>query len=207
MTSAAHSCTPSWQARLRPCVAGASRHSARALSLRRAEREIEADARNRIRAVDRALYDAREIDDSIHERFRRGIRGRVILAVAIVFLAVVPGAGRAEEYAQENRRLFLRYCAACHGEDGKGGGVVASTLLKPPPDLTRLSRDNGGDFPIGRVIRAIDGRNVFRAHGRADMPVWGEVFADDTFVGDRFGVRIRVRRLAEHVRSIQDPGG
>ena len=131
----------------------------------------------------------------------------VILAGAIVFLAVAPGAGRAGEYAHENRRLFLRYCAACHGEDGKGGGAVAPTLLKPPPDLTRLSRDNGGDFPIGRVIRAIDGRNVFRAHGRADMPVWGEVFADDTFVGDRFGVRIRVRRLAEHVRSIQDPGG
>jgi mono/diheme cytochrome c family protein len=130
---------------------------------------------------------------------------RVFLAAAIVLAAAA--AGGAGEMADANRQLFLRYCAACHGEDGKGGGEVAGALSKPPPDLTRLSRDNGGQFPLGRVIRAIDGRNVHRAHGRADMPVWGEVFADDPFVGDRFGVRIRVRRLAEHVRSIQEPGG
>jgi hypothetical protein len=37
------------------------------------------------------------------------------------------------------------------------------------------------------------------------MPVCGEVLAADPF-NDRLDVRIKVRRLAEHVRRIQEPG-
>jgi hypothetical protein len=88
----------------------------------------------------------------------------------------------------------------------KGGGVVGPALANRPPDLTRLARDGGGEFPLGRVIQAIDGRDHIGAHGSRDMPVWGEVFAADPF-NDRLGVRIKVRRLAEHVRRIQEPGG
>jgi len=132
--------------------------------------------------------------------------GGVIRAVPIV-VAVAATAARGGEFADGNRELFVKYCAACHGEDGKGAGAAASALRQPPPDLTRLSRDNGGEFPLGRVMRAIDGRTAIRAHGPSDMPVWGELFAKDPFIEQRFGVRIRVRRLAEHVRSIQEPGG
>ena len=38
------------------------------------------------------------------------------------------------------------------------------------------------------------------------MPVWGEVFAADPF-NDRLGARMKVRRLADHVHRIQEPGG
>lgn len=131
--------------------------------------------------------------------------GRIMIRVAIA-LAVTAGTGRAGESEDADRALFVKHCAACHGEDGKGGGFVVPALAKAPPDLTRLARDAGGRFPLARVIRAIDGRNVIRAHGAADMPVWGEVFAADPF-NDRLGVYMKVRRLAEHLRSIQESGG
>lgn len=131
---------------------------------------------------------------------------RVLVSVAIAALVVAPRTGRAGESEDADRALFIKYCAACHGEDGKGGGVVRPALVKAPPDLTRLTRDAGGEFPLGRVIRGIDGRDTIRAHGSADMPVWGEVFAAEPF-NDRLGVRIQVRRLADHVRRIQEPGG
>ena len=131
---------------------------------------------------------------------------RVLVSLAIAALVVAPCTGRAGESEDADRALFIKYCAACHGVDGKGGGVAAPALAKAPPDLTRLARDAGGEFPLGRVIRAIDGRDTIRAHGSADMPVWGEVFAAEPF-NDRLGVRIQVRRLADHVRRIQEPGG
>ena len=131
---------------------------------------------------------------------------RVLISLAVAGLVAGPRTSRAGESEDADRALFIKYCAACHGEDGKGGGVVRPALANPPPDLTRLARDAGGEFPLGRVIRAIDGRDQIRAHGSADMPVWGEVFAADSF-NDRLDVRIKVRRLAEHVRRIQQPGG
>jgi mono/diheme cytochrome c family protein len=131
---------------------------------------------------------------------------RVLISFAVAGLVVAPRTSRAGESEDADRALFIKYCAACHGEDGKGGGVVGPTLANRPPDLTRLARDAGGEFPLGRVIRAIDGRDHIRAHGSGDMPVWGEVFAADPF-NDRLDVRIKVRRLAEHVRRIQEPGG
>lgn len=36
---------------------------------------------------------------------------------------------------ENGKRLFLIYCALCHGPDAKGGGSVAPKFI-PPPDLT-----------------------------------------------------------------------
>ncbi len=128
--------------------------------------------------------------------------------VVVIALSAGMGLARAGEFDEGNRRLFVEYCGACHGPDGKGGGAAASRLAKPLPDLTRLARDNGGEFPLERVMRAIDGRGLVRPHRRRDMPVWGEEFAADYTdpFRDQYGVRIKVRRLAEFVRSIQELG-
>jgi mono/diheme cytochrome c family protein len=133
--------------------------------------------------------------------------GRIGIAVAIA-LTVCTAAARAGDFEGGNRKLFVEYCAVCHGQDGKGGGAAASRLGKPPADLTRLARDNGGEFPLERVMRAIDGRNLPRPHRGRDMPVWGDEFAADYSdpFRDQYGVRIKVRRLAEFVRSIQETG-
>ena len=52
---------------------------------------------------------------------------------------------------------FQRYCASCHGFDGRGTGPVARVLRTPPTDLRRISARRGGDFPRGEVARKIDG--------------------------------------------------
>jgi mono/diheme cytochrome c family protein len=59
---------------------------------------------------------------------------------------------------------FQARCASCHGRDGKGNGPIADLLRKSPPDLTALSRANGGIFPMSRVYDSIVGDDV-RAHG------------------------------------------
>jgi mono/diheme cytochrome c family protein len=134
---------------------------------------------------------------------------RVVHVGLVVAIAVTVGtvAARAGEFQDANRKLFVEYCAVCHGDSGKGGGPAASRLTKAPPDLTRLARDNGGEFPRERVMRAIDGRDLPRAHRRPDMPRWGDEFAADYTdpFRDEYGVRMKVHRLAEYVRSIQEP--
>ena len=36
---------------------------------------------------------------------------------------------------EQGKKLFLTYCAPCHGPDGKGGGPVAKRASFPPPSL------------------------------------------------------------------------
>jgi mono/diheme cytochrome c family protein len=67
----------------------------------------------------------------------------------------------------------LEYLSSCHGEDGKGNGVLASVLKVPAPDLTTLSRRNDGHFPLAAVTEIIDGRTLIAAHGTREMPIWG----------------------------------
>lgn len=98
----------------------------------------------------------------------------------IIWLIALGGFGFAED-AVPGKAEYLSSCAACHGEDGKGNGVLASVLKVPPADLTTLARRNGGYFPLAAVTEIIDGRTLIAAHGTRDMPIWG------------FDVRIRNR--------------
>src|SRR4026209_2699233 len=71
------------------------------------------------------------------------------------------------------RDSFDRYCASCHGADGRGGGPVASQLQNRPTDLTTLARRNGGTFPRERVAAFVEGtERLSLTHGSGDMPVW-----------------------------------
>ena len=74
------------------------------------------------------------------------------------------------------KETFRTYCAVCHGMDARGDGPMAGAMIIEPPDLTRLARDNGGVFPVLRVVRQIDGRDPLLAHG-GEMPLFGEMFA------------------------------
>jgi mono/diheme cytochrome c family protein len=38
------------------------------------------------------------------------------------------------------QEMFVNYCAACHGKDGKGDGPAAPALKVAPADLTALAQ-------------------------------------------------------------------
>src|SRR5580700_5256007 len=74
--------------------------------------------------------------------------------------------------------MYVSYCAACHGADGKGGGPAASALKTPPADLTMLSKNNGGKYPALKVTSTIRNGTSNPAHGSKEMPVWGSLFLE-----------------------------
>jgi mono/diheme cytochrome c family protein len=113
------------------------------------------------------------------------------------------------------KREFDSNCAACHGMDAKGRGPVAGFLTKNPPDLTLLARGNGGVFPMDRLYRAIDGRDLPEGsqagpHGSREMPIWGrdyrlrdgEYHGDTPYDADAM-VRGRILALLEYLNRLQ----
>ena len=104
--------------------------------------------------------------------------------------------------ATSGKQMYLAYCAACHGREGKGDGPVATSLKVPPADLTVLSRMNGGKFPSVQVVNAITGRAGVPAHGSKEMPVWGPIFMT---MGHQHEseARLRVANLADYIKSLQ----
>lgn len=99
------------------------------------------------------------------------------------------------------QEMFRTYCAVCHGIDAKGKGPAAPGLKKHPPDLTQLSRRNGGKFPAQIVSSVIQGNDLITDHGTRDMPVWGDAFRavnrDETLA------KLKVRNLTAYIASIQ----
>ena len=101
--------------------------------------------------------------------------------------------------------LYLRYCSACHGSDGRGDGSVAPYLKPRPTNLTLLAKNNDGNFPLSRILDVIDGTTVVRAHGESAMPVWGEVFLPNPKAApeEQIDARGRLLLITEYLRSIQ----
>ena len=52
---------------------------------------------------------------------------------------------------------------------------MQAVLTVQPTDLTALSAANDGVFPMGRVVKRIDGRDPLVAHG-SPMPIYGDFF-------------------------------
>jgi len=102
--------------------------------------------------------------------------------------------------------IFQKYCAACHGESGRGDGPVARGLTTRVPDLTAISRHYGG-FPTQLVRDTIDGRGVrVDAHGARTMPVWGYEFwiEEGGDVVAQREMKEVIAKLVDYIRSIQD---
>ncbi|MBT8446514.1 MAG: c-type cytochrome [Gammaproteobacteria bacterium] len=130
--------------------------------------------------------------------------------IALVFAATLAQAGDdldVDEVAfDRGRRLYAENCAACHGVDARGDGLVARVLTKAVPDLTALSSGNDGAFPKDRVYRVIDGRTRVVAHGSRLMPVWGTEFWLDEGADERADVMAseRVHALIAYLQTIQE---
>lgn len=104
---------------------------------------------------------------------------RVLAVFAVVALIYAPNhvalAQKQEDVIETGRQQFNEKCVICHGLNAKGDGQLAEHLTDQPPDLTQLSKKNGGTFPFWTIYAKIDGREVetIRTHGPSEMPVWG----------------------------------
>ncbi|WP_208353352.1 c-type cytochrome [Pseudaestuariivita rosea] len=82
--------------------------------------------------------------------------------------------GASAESVEAGRQIFLQNCATCHGINGRGDGPMTGALATQPPDLTRLTANNEGVFPMVRVVFRIDGRDPITSHG-GPMPMFGHM--------------------------------
>jgi len=99
-------------------------------------------------------------------------------------------------------KVYLAYCASCHGAKGLGDGPVAPFLKGTLPDLSTLAQRNKGKYPSAAVSEIIRGESTSRAHGTSDMPVWGPVFRtiDSRSEG---ATNIRVFNLVKFIGTMQ----
>lgn len=67
---------------------------------------------------------------------------------------------------------YANSCAQCHGDSAEGDGPIARYLVDPPPPLTSLAKDSGGDLPMDYIVGVLEGTVDIGVHGR-DMPLWG----------------------------------
>lgn len=100
------------------------------------------------------------------------------------------------------RDSFDKYCATCHGEDGKGAGPLAASLKTRPADLTTLARRNGGTFPREQLMLYVDGAGrELPAHGPTQMPLWGGIFR---WLDTEARTKVRLSNLVAYVASLQE---
>lgn len=121
----------------------------------------------------------------------------------VLLLAVAVFASPDYSLAQTGKIDFQNYCAQCHGSNGKGGKEVDIE----GPDLTQLSRKNGGQFPFQEVYEVVDGRKKAAAHKRLlDMPLWGVYFQPQGLSdhASEAKVKARITDLVSYVQSLQE---
>ena len=134
-------------------------------------------------------------------RSRRFYPRAAAVAVMLVMIASLlrDGWARQAKPTSGGAILYRRYCAACHGLEGRGDGPAASALSPLPPDLTRLTSS------VEDLMRQIDGSRTVRAHGSAAMPVWGEVFEQSSIDEPRHRrtALLHVQALADYVYRLR----
>ncbi len=126
----------------------------------------------------------------------------------VAFLLV----GSTLAFAQDEHSGITEYelaCMPCHGIDGRGDGPRAMELSKPPADLTRITKVNGGKFPLKIVAEIIDGRAAVAGHGPRDMPVWGDRYRVQADAGESAKTverraRGQIAALVRYLESIQE---
>lgn len=141
--------------------------------------------------------------NTLHRRFAGG-RWVVVLGVGMAtWLGSAAAAPLSDAAMQGARHDYQKYCASCHGNEGRGDGPVAQAMKAMPADITLLSMNNDGTFPAERVRAVIDGRADVAAHGPRAMPVWGEeLYVSDEGAGQA-QAQSRIDALTFYVQSLQ----
>jgi hypothetical protein len=75
-------------------------------------------------------------------------------------------------------------------------------MKTPPPDLTRMARRHGGEYPAGYVGALLKFGRSLGSHGSEDMPIWGSRFKDLDPVRDPTGQQ-HVDDVVAYIGSLQ----
>ena len=85
-------------------------------------------------------------------------------------------------------------------------------LKNKAADLTVLSKNNGGVFPVNRTYEIISGTTEVVGHGPRNMPIWGDYYkaqaaselSPSSKQADvRAFVRARILLLVEYISTLQ----
>lgn len=138
------------------------------------------------------------------------INRKILLGCLILLFACLSAAQTIKEVPIKNvdpasgEKMYVAYCAACHGVDGKGSGPAATALKQPLPDLTQLAKKNGGNFSGVDVYEIILGYGAMpAAHGSKDMPVWGPMFSSMCGGSTKNEVSMRASNLTSYLKTLQ----
>ncbi len=133
-----------------------------------------------------------------------------LMGLAAISLIAAGGAANAQSRPDLGKREFETNCAMCHGQDGKGGGVMTTYLTRSPTDLTTLARANGGILPMDRMFAVIEGARDVPAHGTREMPAWGKDYRAEAArlyfevpYDPEVVVRAKVLSLIEYINRLQ----
>ncbi|NNK79728.1 MAG: hypothetical protein HKP40_13570 [Litoreibacter sp.] len=129
-------------------------------------------------------------------------------AVAVVSMAT----GAMAQDAFLGKPEYDQRCAVCHGAEGAGDGAVGVLFAQSPKDLRTLASDNGGVFPFADVYQAIEGGREIAAHGRTEMPIWGDYLLAEALerrnvspYDAQLVVEARIIALTQYISSLQTP--
>jgi mono/diheme cytochrome c family protein len=138
--------------------------------------------------------------EGIMSRKAKMIATLVTALVMAAFVVLPPVNGQMKDPNDRGRKLYVQYCASCHGVDAKGSGPVAAALKTAPTDLTTIAKRHDGKFNVVHVKLNISGENDVTAHGTKDMPVWGAYFRSQR--GQSVST-LNVYALAKYLEDIQ----
>ncbi|MEQ1578257.1 MAG: hypothetical protein ABL894_11450 [Hyphomicrobium sp.] len=98
---------------------------------------------------------------------------------------------------------FQRYCALCHGPDGRGEGRLtgADALNTLSADITQIATRNNGVFPFEKVEAAIRDGGGLAGHKGTLMLPWGKIFSDSSNPQKAQEI---VREVTKYVESLQE---
>jgi mono/diheme cytochrome c family protein len=107
------------------------------------------------------------------------MRRVAVLLVAILTLAVLVTSTAQEERGPAGKATYDKWCAGCHGVDGKGQGPAAGTMLPRPRDFTtalyQIRSTPSGALPTDEDLLAI----IDLGMPGSAMPGWSEQLSQD----------------------------